>query len=163
MSDEFNDGYETEFDADFRAESDRDAGAERLATGLGWFSIALGIAEAIAPRQVAELAGLSSGGRAEGTIRAMGVREIAAGVAVLLHPERSGPVWSRVAGDAVDLSLLSAAYAKSSVDPARFIAATAAIASVTALDIYCAARLAQTNRESEFDAEGLTEPETLPM
>jgi len=165
--------YKSQFENenDFQAGDDMDfasdAVAERLATGLGWFSLVLGVAEALAPGRVASLAGIPETGRRDATIRAMGIREIAAGIAVLLHPERSGPMWSRVAGDAVDLSLLSAAYNRSSVEPARFIAATAAVAAVTAADIYCATRLAKASSQFDLgeddDEEGLTEPETLPM
>ena len=49
--------------------------AERLAVGLGWFSIGLGLAEALAPRNMARLIG--AGEESAGALRMLGVREIA--------------------------------------------------------------------------------------
>jgi hypothetical protein len=57
--------------------------AERLAIGLGWFSLTLGAAEILAPRQLARLIGAAPTERAAKALRACGTREIAAGVGVL--------------------------------------------------------------------------------
>ena len=54
--------------------------SERLARGLGYVSIALGLAELLAPRAVGRSIGLE--GR-ETLVRACGAREIATGVAIL--------------------------------------------------------------------------------
>src|SRR3712207_9206638 len=71
---------------------------EQLARGLGWFSIGLGLAELLAPRGVAKVAGVRGG---TGLIRLMGLREIAHGVAIFAQGRPpAGAVWSRVAGDA---------------------------------------------------------------
>lgn len=54
--------------------------AEKLAKGLGWFSIGLGTAELLAPRMVANICGMP--GRNTLLIRLFGLREIAAGVGI---------------------------------------------------------------------------------
>ena len=43
------------------------------------------------------------------TMVAIGVRELASGVAILTRERPVGPVWSRVGGDVMDLALLGRA------------------------------------------------------
>jgi hypothetical protein len=77
--------------------------ADRVAKALGWFSIALGMAELVAPRRIARTVGLR---RAEPLLRAYGAREIASGIGALsVNPKPA--MWSRVGGDAVDLATLA--------------------------------------------------------
>src|SRR5579883_2330486 len=55
------------------AQSQRD---ERLANGLGWFSIGLGLAEVIAPGALAQLIGVPETDNSRKVLRAYGLREI---------------------------------------------------------------------------------------
>jgi L-ascorbate metabolism protein UlaG (beta-lactamase superfamily) len=84
---------------------------KQLARSLGWFSLGLGIAEVLAPKRLGKLIGAP--GR-EWLLRAAGLREIASGVGLLTAREDAGALskwmWARVAGDAVDLALLGAAF-----------------------------------------------------
>lgn len=73
--------------------------SDRLARGLGWFSIGLGIVELLAPRAITRSLGLHG---KEGVVRAFGVRELGHGVLSLSVDKHVG-LWSRVAGDALDL------------------------------------------------------------
>ena len=114
---------------------------ERLSYGLGWFSIGLGLAELIAPDKMAGLIGAADGDRSRKVMRAYGVREIAAGVGILSQPTTPAWLWTRVAGDMLDLSSMFAAMGSKKSDRARLIAAAAAVAGVTALDIYCGQKL----------------------
>jgi uncharacterized membrane protein len=118
-----------------------DAAAERLATGLGWFSIGLGLAELAAPSTVAQLAGIPDDDRNRRVLQGAGLREIVHGVGILSRPKPAGWVWSRVAGDAMDLALLGAAFTSDRTDKNRLAAATAAVVGVTVLDVLCAQRL----------------------
>jgi uncharacterized membrane protein len=119
-----------------------DERAERLAVGLGWFSVALGVAEVAAPRAVARLIGARPTDTTESTLRTFGFREIANGVAILREPERARWLWSRVGGDAVDLSFLGASLtSEDAADRGRAIAAAAAVLGVTVLDVIAARRL----------------------
>ncbi len=112
---------------------------EQLARGLGWFSIGLGLAELLAPRAIAKVAGVHGG---TGLIRLLGLREIAHGVAIFSQGRRpTQAVWSRVVGDAIDLACLGAAFASPDSDKGRVAFATANVLAVSALDVLCAQQL----------------------
>jgi hypothetical protein len=103
---------------------------EALAIGLGWFSIALGVAELFMTRNVARATGLE--GR-EALLRFYGAREIASGVGLLMSSDRKTWLWGRVAGDAADLATLASSGTHKSA------AAMLAVGGVAALDVYAAA------------------------
>ncbi|HEX8180179.1 MAG TPA: SRPBCC family protein [Pyrinomonadaceae bacterium] len=124
--------------------------AEQLAQGLGWFSIGLGLAEVLAPRGVAKVAGLQ--GKNTGLIRLFGLREIASGIAIFMQGKRpAAAVWSRVAGDALDIACLGASFASPRTNKGRLAFATANVLTVTALDVLCAQQLSagQNGQQSE--------------
>lgn len=79
--------------------------AERIAKGLGWFSLVLGATELLVPHRLGRMLGLRGH---DGLLRACGARELASGVATLGVSPRAG-LWSRVGGDLMDLALLGAA------------------------------------------------------
>ncbi len=118
-------------------------GDERLANGLGWFSIGLGLAQVLAPGGVARLIGVDDDAGNRNLMRAMGMREIATGVGILSRPRPAGWVKARVAGDMLDLSLLGAAFMSPGTEKSRVTFATVAVAGVTALDVLCSQRLSE--------------------
>jgi hypothetical protein len=75
---------------------------DRLARALGWFSIGLGTIELMAPRRITRALGMH--GR-EPLVRAFGLREISSGVMALSVDKKAG-LWSRVAGDGLDIAAL---------------------------------------------------------
>lgn len=108
----------------------------RLARGLGWFSIALGVAELTMPRTVARACGLRDDA---GLVRLYGCREIACGIGILCSRDPTPWLWGRVAGDIVDVSTIVAEV--DAHDPQarhRSGLALANVAAVTALDVYTA-------------------------
>lgn len=117
----------------------QNGGAERLATGLGWFSIGLGLAEVLAPKGLSRLIGLSEDHPV--LLRLLGLREITSGIGILTNRRPAGWLWSRVAGDAMDLSLLCVALLSDDSDRGRVATATAAVLGVTALDVLDAQQL----------------------
>ena len=127
-------------------DQDRRTGAEQLAMGLGWFSVGLGLAEMLAPKSVARLVGVSD--EAAHPLRAFGMREFGNGMAILAQPDRSAWLWSRVGGDALDLSWLAAALKDENTDRKRLAIAIAAVLGVTALDAVCAQQLARESGAS---------------
>ena len=124
------------------------AQSERLASGLGWFSIGLGVAELLAPRAVARGIGLKGRGPTPALTRLCGLRELAAGVGILSQRRPSAWMWSRVAGDVMDLAMLASGFAARGTNRARLAAATAAVAGVTVVDAVCAQRLSDRGRLS---------------
>lgn len=112
--------------------------AEKVALGLGGFSLGLGLYEVAAEKLDASL-GVE--GKA-GLLRFYGQREIMAGAAIFLsQPKPIGWVWARVAGDALDLATLGTALRADNPKQRNVWIAIAAVAGVTALDIWDAQRL----------------------
>jgi hypothetical protein len=123
---------------------------EQLAVGLGWFSVALGIAELAAPRGVARLIGLQPDPTTITVLRSYGAREIGTGLAILAQPDRPTWLWSRVAGDAIDLATLAGAMQSPGAERGRGMSAAAAVLGVTALDVLCAQQLSENDSSSEW-------------
>jgi hypothetical protein len=116
--------------------------ATPLTTALGWVSIGLGLTQILAPRQLSEAIGVSDHST---MMRSLGLREIAAGVGILASREPSYWLWARAAGDAMDLTLLGAAFTSDRRDSTRLSSTTAMIAAITALDVFAA--IQQGNEE----------------
>jgi uncharacterized membrane protein len=114
---------------------------QQLAGGMGWFGIGLGLAELLAPRQVAAMIGVSPEYRT--LIRMMGLRELASSAGILTDRSSATAVWSRVAGDVVDLALLGAAFTSSRSDRGRLAAAMASVAGATVMDVITAQQLSR--------------------
>jgi hypothetical protein len=71
------------------------------ARALGWFGVGLGLAELAMPRRVARAAGMPN---LPTLTRAYGLREIGTGIGILSSKDPSPWLWSRVAGDALDVA-----------------------------------------------------------
>lgn len=108
---------------------------DKFATGLGVFSIGLGLAEIFANREVARLIGVKN---RPAVFVALGLREIMSGIGILAQRRPAGWLWSRVAGDVMDLSLLGVAFTEASSDKERVEGAAASVAGVLLADVVCA-------------------------
>ena len=111
----------------------------KLAKGLGWFSIGLGLTEMLAPEWLARTIGVAE--ERSGLLRAMGAREAVTGVGVLMQDHPTEGMWGRVAGDAVDISLLAAALKSPQNGRGRLAGALGMVLGVTLLDVVCARSL----------------------
>lgn len=122
--------------------SNRNARADRFATGLGWLSIGLGLTALLAPRSLARAIGVRTDPLLVGAI---GLRELISGIGTLRHrrQQRAPWLWSRLAGDAMDLGLLGSALSSRRSEPRRVEAAMAGVAAVAAVDLFCANRLSR--------------------
>jgi len=117
-----------------------EASAQRLAHGLAWFSISLGLAEMLAPRLISRLVG--GNGKYANLIRLYGMRELVSGLMIFGQGNRpAAAVWARVAGDAVDIATLAAAGASPRTSRSGVAVAAAGVLGVAALDVYCAREL----------------------
>jgi hypothetical protein len=123
------------------------AGPERnLADGrtaarmMGWFSLGLGAAEVLAPKRVTSMLGVSE--RHAPLVVSYGLREIASGVGVLSDRTPATGMWSRVAGDALDLATLGVAL-RASERRRYVIAAMGFVAAALAADAFVARKLSQ--------------------
>jgi uncharacterized membrane protein len=113
----------------------------RRARALGWLSIGLGLTEFAAPQSVARLIGLNN---QRALVRFLGMREIASGVGILASRRPAGWLWTRVAGDIMDLALLGAAFGSRNTDHGKLATATAAVAAATVLDVRCSQQLTRS-------------------
>lgn len=107
------------------------ASSDRFGRALGWFSLALGAIELLAPRRLTRALGMQGN---EGLVRAYGVRELGAGI-MSLSPDRQLGLWSRVAGDGVDLLTLAVAIRPGNPMRKNVGLALFFVAGVTLLDV----------------------------
>jgi uncharacterized membrane protein len=114
-----------------------------MAKGLGVFSFALGIPQILMPRRMNRLIGVRDDTRSRMWMRAVGLREIAAGVGIFSERRPTEWVWARVAGDTMDLALLGSALRGRSEQPVRTLAATGAVVSAFAADVVDSVRLSR--------------------
>jgi hypothetical protein len=121
-----------------------------LARLLGWFGIALGILEVLAPRRTAAVMGAPR--RSTGTLPVLGAREIASGVGILASGRPTGWLWSRVLGDAVDLAVLGRSLrgSRRRSQRLRLLASIGAVVAVAALDVLTAWVFTQRRRRARF-------------
>ena len=104
---------------------------DRAATGIGWFSIGLGLAQLLAPRRLGRAIGV---GEHPVTMRVMGLRELASGIGVLTPRRQKQALWARVAGDAMDATMLAGAMRNRRGSRGRLMGAVGAVLLVGALD-----------------------------
>jgi uncharacterized membrane protein len=116
-----------------------------MARVLGVASAVLGVPMITAPDAVARLAGVDNVKVAPHVIQAVGVRELMHATTLLVGPPKT--VWTRVAGDAVDLVLLARAVAtRRGERQTRVSLATAAVAGIAAIDTVAAIRARHTGQ-----------------
>jgi len=120
-----------------------------LVKGLRGASVGLGLTEIVAPRKVAAMSGVSDNRRSRSTIRALGVRELGHAAAMFFGSSRL--VWTRVAGDAIDLAALGAGMTNRTASRARGAAAAAGLIGITAVDVLAAVN-AQHNGDGHQSA-----------
>ncbi len=107
----------------------------RIARGLGWFSLGLGIPQVLMPGRVNKLAGIENTLFRRQIMRLMGLREITAGVGIFTsQPKPAEWLWARTAGDAIDLTLLGSALKNPASRKGRLLFAMANVAGVAAAD-----------------------------
>ena len=105
--------------------------SDRLARALGWFSIGLGLTEVLAPRMLTRALGMEG---KESLVRAYGLREIGSGV-LSLSPDKQSGLWSRVAGDGLDIATLMTGLRPDNPKRDNVSLALAAVIGITLLDI----------------------------
>jgi uncharacterized membrane protein len=139
--------------------------------GLGWFSLGLGATALALPDRLARAIGVRGDLRTQSVLRLIGLRNTGSGIGILASRWPAGWLWWRVAGDAMDLTLMSrvlssettsAGWAQSlpgmgwtrslrraqGEDPERAKGALLALLAITVLDVWCALRLSRARRST---------------
>ncbi|MFI6263367.1 SRPBCC family protein [Micromonospora sp. NPDC051006] len=121
-----------------------------LARAVGWLSLVLGVGALAVPGRLAELAGVDDSPTARAIIPAVGARELGHAAGLITGRRTAGWAWSRVAGDAMDLTLLARALTDRSGDRRKRVAATTAvIAGITAVDVLAALGASRARRSRD--------------
>src|SRR3954452_8038936 len=124
----------------------------RIASGLGWFSLGLGLTQLAAPGALNALIGAPNTDTARTLQRVVGMRELSAGIGILTQQRPVGWVWGRVAGDLIDLTLLGSAFTSRGANRTRLMLATLNVLGITALDLYDAVQLGRATGSTAEDS-----------
>lgn len=132
---------------------------KNAAKGLGWFGIGLGLAQLLTPGRLGRIIGTGEHPR---TMRALGLREVATGVGVLVQRRPKLGLWARVAGDVMDLALLAKALGGGKGRRGRIAGAAGMVLAVGVLDYLCAREVSKRNRARDgvetFSRESAASP-----
>jgi hypothetical protein len=107
---------------------------------LGLFSYGLGIAQVVKPGAVNRFIGVPDHNPNHALQRLLGVREIVSGTGILFGNNTNVWMWSRVAGDAMDMMILTGTLSAGLGTRKRLIPAIAAVVGIAALDASVAIR-----------------------
>ena len=109
--------------------------SDKLAKGLGWLGIGMGLYQLLAPRSVTRALGVEG---AEALVRGCGARNLATGCGALsVNPKPA--LWVRSAGDALDLAgLLILLADRDHPKRSSVKLALACVGACTAASLYCA-------------------------
>lgn len=127
-----------------------------LADALGWASSALGAPMTFAPRRFLRAIGVQDDSKAVAWTLFVGVREHVATLNIVANRQRRIGMWSRVAGDSMDLALLGAAYRHKREDGDRLRAAMGAVTAFLLVDLYTAVQLTRADGATETDGSRST-------
>jgi hypothetical protein len=105
--------------------------SDRMARNLGWFSLGLGALEILAPERITRALGMEG---QENLVRSYGVREVASGM-LTLSIEKNAGLWSRVAGDGLDIATLMANWRDDNPKKSNVAIGLMMVAGITLLDI----------------------------
>jgi len=135
----------------------RSAEPGHWAGALAWFSLGLGVTQLLAPDALAKLVGARNRRRTRTLMRTLGARELMVGLGLLRARKASGGrraapwLWSRVAGDIVDLGLLArlaAAPGRRHRTGGSVVNALIAVAGVTVIDVLAGRRASRAEQRA---------------
>lgn len=109
--------------------------SDKLARGLGWLSLGMGLYKLLAPGKLTRQLGMQGN---ESSMRACGAREIMSGIGAL-SDNPTPAIWSRLGGDVVDLAVLTYALKdEHNTKKENVYLALSVVGILTAIDCACA-------------------------
>jgi len=119
----------------------------RWGRGLGWMSLGLGVAQLAAPNTVRRVSGVDDSATSRVVVPLVGARELVHAAGLLTSRRKGVWAWTRVVGDAMDLTSLGVAIVhRGGRRRRRLVAVTGAIAGITALDLLTAVQATRSKR-----------------
>ncbi|MFG1658259.1 SRPBCC family protein [Micromonospora chersina] len=123
---------------------------QRRGRGLGWMSLGLGVAQLAAPDTVRRISGVDDSPTSRAVVPLVGARELVHAAGLLTSRRKSAWTWTRVVGDAMDLTSLGMAIAhRGGRRRRRLLGVTGAVLGITVLDVLTAV---QATRAKEIGA-----------
>ena len=112
---------------------------QRRGRALGWLSLGLGVAQLAAPDAVRRISGVDDSATSRTVVPLVGVRELVHAAGLLRSRRKNVWAWTRVVGDAMDLTSLGVAIAhRGGRRRRRLVAVTGAIVGITVVDLLTA-------------------------
>jgi hypothetical protein len=138
--------------ADTRIGGSDGVGPVKVADALGWVSSLLGAPMLVAPRRFLRAIGIEDDARAVAWTLGVGAREQIAMLNIIVNRQRRIGMWSRAAGDTMDLALLLGAYRLRPRDKQRLREVIALAVAILASDTLVAALLSRA--DGTFSRDG---------
>lgn len=104
------------------------------ATALGLFSYGLGLTQLLRPGSVNRLVGVPDIGINHTLQQGIGIREVISGTGILFGDNTRGWMWSRVAGDIMDITILAGTLGTPVGIRTRLVPAIIAVGALAVLD-----------------------------
>jgi uncharacterized membrane protein len=120
---------------------------QRRGRGLGWMSLGLGVAQLGAPNAVRRISGVDDSATSRTVVPLVGARELVHAAGLLTSRRKGVWAWTRVAGDAMDLTSLGMAIAhRGGSRRRRLLVVTGAIAGITVVDLLTAVQATRAKK-----------------
>src|SRR3954469_1022604 len=112
---------------------------QRRGRALGWVSLGLGVAQLAAPGAVRRISGVDDSATSRAVVPLVGARELVHAAGLLTSRRKGRWAWTRVVGDAMDLTSLGMAIAhRGGRRRRRLVGVTGAVVGITVLDLLTA-------------------------
>lgn len=126
---------------------------QRRGRGLGWMSLGLGVAQLAAPDTVRRLSGVDDSATSRAVVPLVGARELVHAAGLLTSRRKGIWAWTRVVGDAMDLTSLAMAIAhRGGSRRRRLVGVTGAVIGITVLDLLTAVQATRATRSDAVPA-----------
>lgn len=120
---------------------------QRRGRGLGWMSLGLGVAQLAAPDTVRRISGVDDSATSRAVVPLVGARELVHAAGLLTSRRKSAWTWTRVVGDAMDLTSLGMAIAhRGGRRRRRLLGVTGAVLGITVLDVLTAVQATRAKK-----------------